>query len=174
MTVRWWYFLVVAGGLLATYGAGRFTHRCPEVTVVVPDAGSPIATGEVTVGSGTATTTVTCEVKPSKPIIHYVKVPGTAPVVCPQLECPTVVCSGTSSVETPPVHAQTDVPLLQPTVVTVHETTPRRTWGIGPSGFVAAGVVRPGLAAKWAPFSWLELHASGSTNGGEADILIDF
>lgn len=181
MTLKWWHLGIVAASLLASFVAGRGSvHQTGTISIspapTLRDGGVPEASSTVAVGTGSATTTVTCKVEPpAPPKVVYVKVHGTdQEVYCPQLSCPTVVCSGTATSETPPVHAQTDVPLLPPTVVTVRETAERRIWGIGPSVLCAAGACRPGAAGKWAPLSWLELHAAGSTNGAEADILIDF
>lgn len=176
--MRWYIYagvavVLFAGGFLAgrrsVPGGGTATHVDTPTT---PDGGVPEARAATEVGPGKAVTVLTCKVEP--PVVRWLprSCPGTAPVECPQMECPAVVCSGTASVETPQVTAQTAVPLLPPTVVTVHETERRRIWGIGLSGLYGAGVVRPGPALVVSPFPWLDLHAAGSTNAGEVDIVI--
>jgi hypothetical protein len=173
--MKWWYYIILAGVGTVGFLAGRGSvPRAPISAVTVApssgDGGTPEAKATATVDKGTTTVSYSCKVEP--PVIKYVKVPSTAQGECPQVECPVLSCAGTATSETPQATAHADAPLLPPSVVTVHETERRRIWGIGLSGFVAAGSVRPGPAVVVSPFPWLDIHVSGSTNGGEADILI--
>ena len=174
--MRWWHWVLISTvACLAGFIAGRRSVPRPGTVSVsdnrTADGGVPEARATATVEKGTTTLSYSCKVEP--PVIKYVKVPvpGKAPVECPQLECPVVSCSGTATSETPQASAQTVQPQLPPTVVTVRETAPRHTWGIGPSGLCTSQGCGFGAAGKWAPLPWLELHAAGTTAGAEADVL---